>query len=232
MGMDLALLVQSLAEQASPEPQTGRLRLPTERELVASLDVSRGALREQLSMLEILGFLDRTQGRGSYLDAPDARFIRLYFDLCRQLGHLSDEQFSSAREMLEVSVAEAAARRATADDVDDLRDLVDQMVQASGDGQDDRALEADLEFHRRLYRVVDNPIFTLLHDGLSHALRSEVVERRRVAVEREPRHAGKTRVIDTVHYGIVEAIAERDGEGARIAMRRHFTVWSSLARST
>ncbi|MEU2614814.1 FCD domain-containing protein [Micromonospora sp. NPDC007271] len=228
MGMDLAALLQNLAERATPEAETGRLRLPTERELVASLDMSRGALREQLSMLEILGFLDRTQGRGSYLDAPDAHFIRLYFDLCRQLGHLSNEQFSSAREMLEVSVAEAAARKATADDVDDLRDLVDQMIRASSDGNDDCALEADLEFHSRLYRIVDNPIFTLLHDGLSHALRSEVVERRRVAVEREPLLPGKTRVIDTVHYGIVEAIGERDTEGARLAMRRHFTVWSSL----
>ncbi|SCF29060.1 transcriptional regulator, GntR family [Micromonospora viridifaciens] len=228
MGMDLAALLQSLAERATPEAETGRLRLPTERDLVASLDMSRGALREQLSMLEILGFLDRTQGRGSYLGAPDAHFIRLYFDLCHQLGHLSKEQFSSAREMLEVSVAEAAARKATADDVDDLRDLVDQMIRASGDGDDHRALEADLEFHSRLYRIVDNPIYTLLHDGLIHALRSEVVERRHVAVEREPLLPGKTRVIDTVHYGIVEAIGERDAEGARLAMRRHFTVWSSL----
>jgi DNA-binding FadR family transcriptional regulator len=231
MGMDLASLVRNLAEQATPETGTGRLRLPTERDLVASLEVSRGSLREQLSMLEMLGFLDRTQGRGSYLAAPDASFIQLYFDLSRQLGYLSQEQFGSAREMLEISVAEAAARLATADDVDDLRDLVDEMVQASGDGDDHRALEADLAFHRRLYLVVDNPIFSLLHDGLGHVLRSEVVERRRRAVEREPLATGKSRVIDTVHYDIVEAIGERDSDGARIAMRRHFKVWSSLTRS-
>ncbi|WP_245730613.1 FadR/GntR family transcriptional regulator [Micromonospora pallida] len=226
--MDLSALVQSLSERAIVEPETGRLRLPTERDLVTSLDMSRGALREQLSMLEILGFLDRTQGRGSYLNAPDADFIRLYFDLCRQLGHLSHAQFSSAREMLEISVAEAAARLATADDVDDLRGLVDQMVEASSAGQEDRALEADLEFHSRLNQIVDNPIFTLLHDGLSHALRQEVVERRRLAATREPAASGTSRVVDTVHYSIVEAIADRDSEGARVAMRRHFTLWSSL----
>ncbi|MER5623394.1 FCD domain-containing protein [Streptosporangium sp. NPDC002544] len=229
--MDLAALVRSLAEQASPEPATGRLRLPTERELVTSLEVSRGSLREQLSMLEMLGFLDRTQGRGSYLSTPDAGFIQLYFDLGVQLGHLSQEQFASARKMLEVSVAEAAARLATADDVDALRELVDEMVKASGDGDGERALEADLKFHHRLFLIVDNPVFNLVHDGLSHVLRSEVVERRRLAVEREPLTPGKTRVIDTVHYGIVEAIGERDGEGARIAMRRHFEVWSSLTHS-
>ena len=124
--MDLLFLVRRLAEQAVPEPGTGRLRLPTERDLGASLQVSRGSLREQLSMLEMLGFLDRTQGRGSYLQVPDAGFLRLYFDLSRQLDQLTPEQFDAAREMLEISVAEAAAECATDDDVAELRGLVDE----------------------------------------------------------------------------------------------------------
>jgi DNA-binding FadR family transcriptional regulator len=227
VGVDLSYLVQSLAAQATPEAGTGRLRLPTERELVASLDVSRGSLREQLSMLEMLGFLDRTQGRGSYLQVPDATFIALFFGLSQQLGHLTGPQFRSAREMLELSVAEAAARLATADDVDELRGLVDQMVEASGAGEDEKALEADLEFHRTLFRIVDNPIFSILQEGLSHALRSEVVERRLRAAERLPIGPGETRIIDTVHYGIVDAVGERDHTAAREAMRRHFEVWSS-----
>ncbi|MFC4566028.1 FadR/GntR family transcriptional regulator [Nocardiopsis mangrovi] len=231
MGIDVSHLARSLAEQATPEAETGRLRLPTERELVSSLEISRGTLREQLSMLAMLGFVDRTQGRGSYLSVPDAGFIQLHFDLSSQLGHLSGAQFGSAREMLEISVAETAARRATADDVDRLRALVDDMVRASGEGDDDRALEADLAFHRGLVAIVDNPIFSLLHDGLSHVLRSEVVQRRREAAERQPLEPGTTRVTDTVHYGIVEAVGERDGDGARIAMRRHFEVWSSLTGS-
>ncbi|MCA1187377.1 MULTISPECIES: FadR/GntR family transcriptional regulator [unclassified Saccharopolyspora] len=228
MGVDLSFLVRSLAEQATPEPGTDLLRLPTERELVSSLDISRGALREQLSMLEMLGFLTRTQGRGSYLGVPDAGFIQLYFDLSNELGQLGGGQFRSAREMLEISMSEAAARLATADDVEVLRDLVDEMVRASGAGEDDRALEADLDFHRRLFTIVDNPIFTLLHDGLSHVLRDEVVDRRRVAVARAPLAPGEERVIDTVHYGIVDAVENRDGEAARAAMRHHFEVWSSL----
>src|SRR5919109_237674 len=136
--MDLSFLVRSLAEQAVPEPGTGRLRLPTERDLGATLEVSRGWLREQLSMLEMLGFLDRTQGRGSYLRVPDAGFLRLYFDLSRQLEQLTQEQFSAAREMLEISVAEAAAGLATPDDVAELRRLVDEMVRAADAGEADR----------------------------------------------------------------------------------------------
>jgi DNA-binding FadR family transcriptional regulator len=218
--MELAYLVQRLAEQATPEPRTGRLRLPTEREQFASLAVSRGALREQLSTLEMLGFVDRTQGRGSYLQVPDAGFMQLYFDLSHQLGHLTQPQFAAARELLEVAVAEAAARLATADDVDALRGIVDAMVRAGGAGDAQAALDADVAFHRRLVRVVDNPVFTLLHDGLSHVLHRELVERRAAA--------GDSREIDTVHHGIVDAIGERDGDGARIAMRRHFEVFAAI----
>lgn len=133
--------------------------------------------------------------------------------------------------MLDVAIAEAAARLATADDVDSLRELVDETVAASGAGDEERALQADLQFHRRLDTIVDNPVFHLLHDGLSHVLHQELTERRKRAAELEPTAPAKTRVIDTVHYGIVEAIAERDSEGARIAMRRHFEVWSSLTGS-
>lgn len=227
MGVDLSFLVRTLAEQAVPEPGTGRLRLPTERELVATFEISRGALREQLSMLEMLGFLDRTQGRGSYLRVPDAGFLQLYFDLSRQLDQLSQEQFGSAREMLEISVAEAAAAHATPDDVEELRGLVDEMVRAGDAGEDHRALEADLEFHRRLFVVVDNPIFNLVREGLAHVQRSEVVERRRLATEREAMPPGAMRPSDTVHYEIVDALGAQDGDAARIAMRRHFVVWSS-----
>lgn len=218
--MELSFLVRRLAEQAVPEPGTGRLRLPTERELGASLEVSRGSLREQLSMLEMLGFLDRTQGRGSYLRVPDAGFLRLYFDLSHQLDQLTHEQFGTAREMLEISVAEAAAERVTDADVAELRGLVDEMVRAD----QDRALEADLQFHRRLFGVVDNPIFTLMRDGLAHVLRGAVVERRRLAAEREPAADGP-RPSDAVHYEVVEALAARDGAAAGAAMRRHFVVW-------
>jgi GntR family transcriptional repressor for pyruvate dehydrogenase complex len=219
--MDLSFLVRSLAEQAVPEPGTGRLRLPTERELGASLEVSRGSLREQLSMLETLGFLDRTQGRGSYLQVPDAGFLQLYFDLSRQLGQLTHDQFSAAREMLEISVAEAAAEHVTDDEVAELRALVDAMV---GAGEQDRALEADLQFHRRLFTVVDNPIFNLMRDGLAHVLRGAVVDRRRLAAEREPADGGP-RPSDAVHYEVVDALAARDGAAASAAMRRHFEVW-------
>ena len=86
--------VVRLIEVSNPE-SSGARRLPPERELCAALNVSRGALREQLATLQSLGILRRRQGHGSYIDAPDASFLRTYFTVMRRLDYLSGEQFAA-----------------------------------------------------------------------------------------------------------------------------------------
>ena len=210
---------------------TGAKRLPPERELGAALDMSRGALREQLSQLENLGVLTRRQGHGSYLDTPDATFIRTYFSLMRQLDYLSNDQFAQAREMLEVTIAASAARIATKDDIQDLRALVEQMLQLTAASDSDGALEADLRFHDRLYAIVNNPIFNILNEGLSHVLRNDMRVRRDLANSIEAPNADGSRNTDAVHHGIVDALAAHDPEAARAAMTQHFSDFSMLTQS-
>lgn len=225
---ELESMVAELLRLATPEPGTTARRLPPERELGDALNMSRGALREQLASLELLGFLHRTQGRGTYIDTPDDQFVRSYFTIARQLGYLNDAQFADARVMLEESIAEAAARVITDDDVEHLRADVDDMIAATKRGDHESAFEADVRFHSRLNRIVDNPIFRLMHEGFSHVLRETIRYRRLEAVRVEPLDEHGVRRTDSVHYEIVEALANRDAEGARAAMREHFENWLQL----
>ncbi|MGN6218039.1 MAG: FadR/GntR family transcriptional regulator [Microbacterium sp.] len=213
----LELLVARLLELATIDEVTGMRRLPPERELCDALGMSRGTLREQLAVLERLGFITRTQGRGTFLSSPSYDFVRTFFAISRELGHLTDDEFSESRVLLEEALAEAAARRATPDEVAELRAVVDRMVasQAAGDSVD--AHEADVAFHRRLQTVVDNSVLQFLHEGLSHLLRDDIAARR-LAVAEAPEDART----DSIHYDIVDAIAAGDPAGARHAMRRHF----------
>jgi DNA-binding FadR family transcriptional regulator len=227
---DLAGLVESLISEAINEESTGRLRLPTERALGASLDVSRGALREQLATLEILGFLDRTQGRGTYLETPDAGFFQLYFRLALRLGHISSKQFTQAREMLEMAVVEQAATVATPAEVATLRSHVDRMVEATSRGDVAKAISADFDFHRSLFELVDNPIFNFLQDGLRDVLRDIVADRRRRALDVV--ESTEDFITDLVHYEITDALANNDVDAARFAMRHHFDVWRTMTGET
>jgi DNA-binding FadR family transcriptional regulator len=224
-------LVAGLIELSTPA-DGGALRLPPERELGEALSMSRGALREQLATLENLGVLRRRQGHGTYIDAPDASFLRTSFVLMRRLGYLNDEQFTTARELLEETVAAEAARRATDADVVELRSIVTDLVRHSANGDDDAALEADLALHNRLFRIVDNPVFTMLNQGISHVLRENVRERRTVAAERSIRDEDGAIATDTVHGDIVDALQAHDPDLARAAMRRHFEHYARVAGPT
>ncbi|KRE21831.1 FadR/GntR family transcriptional regulator [Agromyces sp. Soil535] len=224
----LETIVGELLRLATPEPGTTARRLPPERELGEALKMSRGALREQLSVLELLGFLRRTQGRGTYIDTPGDDFVRSYFTIARQLGYLNDQQFADARVLLEESIAEEAARVVTDEQVEELRADVDEMIAATKADDHEAAFEADVRFHSRLNGIVANPIFRLMHEGFSHVLRETIRYRRLQAVRVEPIDEDGMRRTDRVHYDVVAALEKRDPDAARAAMREHFEYWLQL----
>lgn len=220
-----------LIDLSHPEPDGSRRLIP-ERELCARLDVSRGALRERLSQLEYIGVLSRRQGHGTYLQAPGPDVIRTYFTTMRALGFLDSTEIAEAREMLETVVAVQAARRATAADAERLRALVDEMVACTAAGDHDAATEADLAFHAGLFRIVDNPVFTMVHTGLAYALQQAMHERRARAMAAETPDADGRTATDTIHYPVVDAIAANDSDAARDAIRRHFEIHSLITLDT
>lgn len=213
------------------EPDGSR-RLFPERELCTHLDVSRGALRERLSELESIGILSRRQGHGTYLQAPGPDVIRTYFTTMRALGFLGSSEIAEAREMLETVVAVQAARRAGDADAERLRGLVDEMVAYTAAGDHDRATEVDLAFHAELFAIVANPVFTMVHNGLAHALAQAMHERRAAAIAAEGVTADGRAETDTIHYSVVDAIAANDPDAARSAIRRHFEIHSLITLDT
>lgn len=227
MHESLEALALQLVDLSTPEPDGSR-RLAPERELCIRLDVSRATLRERLSRLESIGVLSRRQGHGTYLQAPGPDFIRTYFTTMGALGFLDAAHVAEAREMLETVVTVQAARRGTAADAERLRGHVDAMVASTAAGEHEAASEADLAFHAELFRILDNPVFTMIHAGLAHVLQDAMHERRAAALAAVGAdHDGPVET-DTIHYPIVEAIAANDPDRARAAIRRHFEVHSLI----
>ena len=96
-------------------------RLPTEAELVASLEVSRPVLREAVSQLETLGLVRVRRGLGMFVGDRDSlagclKLVRTALAVTpRDLTQLTD-----LRSALERHGARRAAERATPDDVEAL----------------------------------------------------------------------------------------------------------------
>jgi GntR family transcriptional repressor for pyruvate dehydrogenase complex len=221
----LTRLLQVVTETGAVQPGNHRFRLPTERDLAASLGVPRSLVRERLAALEHLGVVERTQGSGTYVNPPSAEVIRWYFDLALTLGYIGTDEIQTTRAMLEREIARQAARVATPEDVAELDRLCQRMTEAAS--PDERAA-IDNDFHLRLALAARNPVILLIVDGLASVLR-RVLARRRALVASIP-HAAQQQ--DAAHPPIVEAIRARDPERAAVAMDEHFRVTDELlARS-
>lgn len=217
MSVDRVTALSDLVGQIDAD-NVGRLRLAPERELATRLGISRNSVREQLSALEFLGIVSRTQGRGTYVDVPRADFLRLYFDLALRLGQLTIPHLEETREMIEREVVRQAALRATPEEIRALEHWAAVMLGASNAEAGD---EADFQFHMTLLRMAHNPVISLLGEALSSALRQLFHERRRM-VRRQPETLERT---NGTHPPIVAAVRRRDPDEAVVAMDDHFRVW-------
>lgn len=210
---NLKLIKSILAQVVCDKP--GRMKLPPERTLAERLDVQRAKVREALSTLEELGFIQRVQGSGTFLEVPKPLFAQLYFDVAIQLDYISQESIESAREILERVIVQEATANATDDEVRELWRLCNVMIDS---GDIETAIEADHDFHLLLAAMTRNPVIVMLFQCLSSALR-QVLHNRIMLHGPHQSLAG----IHRNHIAIVEAIEKRDSELAQKAMMDHFS---------
>jgi DNA-binding FadR family transcriptional regulator len=173
------------------------------------LDVSLTALREALKVLTAKGIIDARQKRGTFV-RPRSAWNVLDGDVMRwrssgpvDLGLL--ENLDEVRTIVEPAAARLAAVRATAEDLAGLDEALGQMADASCD-----AVEADLDFHRRLLAATHNPFLVEMERVISNglAMRDKVVHSAGHADDPVPSHRL-----------VLDAIRASDPVAAEAAMR-------------
>ena len=88
------------------EIQQDRLRvgnkLPTEREMSATLGFSRNSIREALRTLSSLGIIESRQGSGNYLSDDISRFFSESFEMMSLVNRVKPLDISQMRRALEI----------------------------------------------------------------------------------------------------------------------------------
>jgi GntR family transcriptional repressor for pyruvate dehydrogenase complex len=186
-------------------------RLPSERQLAASLKVSRVVVREALKVLEALGMVEIRQGSGTYVVDPcrDPVAAALAADATMDLAfirHLID-----VRAALDAKAAELAAERATPKDLTRLRAILRglEVEQAQGEA----AASLSLVFESLLAQVAGNPLLAASQRAI-HQLWVQAW----TAVGLAP---GPKRAFNAEHAGIFEAVAAHDSARAGRLMAAH-----------
>lgn len=187
-------------------------RLPSERELILSLAMSRSLLRKALDALEREGAIWRHVGKGTFVSehALPSAPGRLA-DLARQLTPV---RVMRARLCVEPAIAREAAINASAEAILRIKLARDRARRAATwdeyEAEDDR-------FHRAVAEASDNILLVSLFDQLNQVRRAVAwgnVVRKSEAPP--PEHSSFAE-----HDRIAEAIAARDSAAAHEAMRLH-----------
>jgi DNA-binding FadR family transcriptional regulator len=184
------------------------MRLPPERELATSLQVSRASLREALIALELGGVVEVRGGSGIYVNEDPA--------LQAALPEAGPGPFEvlSARSVIETEVAAMAARNASPSALDAILAAMQDMECTHEDRSSNE--QADRNFHLAIARASGNAALVGVIDYLWRQ-RSNLWHRLKEHYRTE--ELRKTTLLD--HRAIFDAIAAHDAPGARKAMRTH-----------
>lgn len=188
-------------------------KLPSERQLVKMLGVTRSTLREALKTLELLGVVQIRPGDGTYVsnEKSSSPMFPKVISWGMLLNTTEARQLIEARLYLETSLAELAAIRSTEYERAKLRELLKQMNEENNNDQE--FADFDSEFHLEIARSAKNPVLSSTLQNTKSLLQAWV-ER---VVENSP---NRNWVIEQ-HTQILEAIENRDADAAREAMKTH-----------
>jgi len=195
-------------------------RLPTERELATALQVGRGAVREGLKLLAGFDILDIRQGSGIFVKKAQqlALLDATHLGSAERRGLL--RQATVARRIVDCAAIEHAVLNASDDELLALRRYLE--LADSEPNRTKLAHSIDLTFESMIGEMSGNPYVVALqaeaHRYFSSAWKTAGLMPR-PAPERSEQH-----------WGILEAMQERDATKARQLMERHFEMQALVGR--
>lgn len=129
-------------------------RLPSEPKLAEMLNVSRASLREALKGMMFLGLLKARPGDGTYLQPSLSSMVSRHFQWMLLLQEIKYFELYELRQILEPAAAALAARRATPEDLEQMRMALAAMRAAINDP--DQFVRAEMHFHDSITQASKN----------------------------------------------------------------------------
>ncbi len=185
---------------------------PTEAELAKQHGVSRSVTREAVKMLTAKGLLSARPRQGTVIQSAaawnlfDTDVLRWLLE--RKFSVELLKHFNQLRVAIEPESAALAARFGDDSDRANISAGLARMEAAEA-GNDD-TLEADIAFHVAILRASKNPFYAQFREVVATALRTSIRFTNRIK--------GRSASLAD-HAAVRDAIAARDPDGARNAMR-------------
>ena len=180
---------------------------PNENELCQKLNIGRGSLREAYSPLETLHLITRTKS-GTYVNTQEEIQNSMNFEAIAQ--RTEAQNLAEYRQVVEIGMAQLAARKATERDVELLEGILEQMRAAGEDAV--KLSQLDFDFHSALVRITHNELLLIAFNTI-RAIYEDYTE------SVFARGYCAQSLVD--HKSVIDALRDGDAELAGVMMRRH-----------
>jgi GntR family transcriptional regulator, sialic acid-inducible nan operon repressor len=199
-------------------------RLPSERDIMTAFGIGRPAVREAFLSLQSKGFITTESGRRARVTVPTVNTV--FTTLDSVVGMIINKRESlknlfDARRFIEAAMARQAAQVIDKAHLNQMRDALEANRLAIGNRQ--RFMETDIEFHRILFLVSNNPVFDAVHTAVVNWLMDRWSKIERNETTEKLAHHG--------HVQIANAVGRGDPDAAEKAMNKHLSSsWSVWAK--
>ncbi len=215
-------LGEDLVADISQRIRSGEIKpgdkLPTESAIMAEQGVSRTVVREAISRLQAAGLVETRHGIGTFvINTPGAR--KSFLDPSTITTLLDVIAILELRISLEVEASGLAAQRRTDKQLADMEQALRNLQHSELHNGD--AVSADFQFHLLIAQATDNHYFYEIFSHLGKA----IIPRTRLNTARltDSNQTEYLARVNREHEEIYTAIARKDSDAARAAMRLHLT---------
>lgn len=191
-------------------------KLPTEKELMNTLGVSRLPIREALKLLANIGLIETKQGGGSYVRSLLADRMKDPLGLIMRDHSEKIYELLEVRKEIEAWSAYYAAQRATVEEVAKLSHIIDETKGYCEQGKRPPG-RLDTDFHLAIAQYTHNTI----QAHLTHTIHDVFSEYFDYLIENICFNEAYQQAIFEQHARIYDAISRKDPEGAREAILTH-----------
>ncbi len=181
-------------------------RLPPERELVARFGVSRSSIRDAIRRLQQDGFVETRHGLGTVVTEPVQHLAAAPLASALKDRDAVVAELMDFRRIIEPPLAARAADRASAEDIADLREILERQEGKLRQGVP--AVEEDTQFHYVIARSARNAVVLKLLDTLMKLLFVTREEQFQSAARSSRSLAGHRTILDAIEAGDAAAAAE------------------------
>ncbi len=206
------LIVEQIKEMITSSEIEPGLMLPSERELVQTLQVSRASLREALRILEIMGMIETKAGKGIIVSEKKTEGLESFEIWLKAHKETLKEHFE-VRLVIEPDAAFYAAHRAKHETILKMRKAVEEFRKCKDKNDSIGMIRHDSEFHNLIAQATGNRTLLVLMETITRSLLDGWK-----ATLHIPSRIEKT---ISEHSDILSAIEQRRDAEARDLMKKH-----------